>query len=264
MNPFRYRPLLLAAATAVAGLTLTSHASAAAIYYVDFGVNDATNGSTTPSPASNGIYYNNYFFNGPNFDAAAVLPPVTNLVDSTGAPSAIDLTETGFKANGLQNGGLATPNPALLGNFAVGTVTGDYFFTEGTPAAPATGTLVFSDLSPAANYSLNLFGVRSTTEVRNTLYSVTDLTGLQTATLQTSGPGSGSAANPNGNDDTIIAFNGLIPTAGGTITLQVTNVDSNFSYLGALSLTVTAVPEPTSAASLLCVVGLSLNRRRRR
>ena len=70
----------------MAGLTLTSCASASFIYHVDLGANDPTNESTTRSRASTGVFHDDNFFNGPCFDAAAVLPPVTNLVSSTGAP----------------------------------------------------------------------------------------------------------------------------------------------------------------------------------
>ena len=264
MNPLRYRPLLLAAATAVAGLTLTSHASAAAIYYVDFGPNDGGEGIATPAPASNGLYYNNVINPVSTGGLMTPRPAATNLVSSTNAPSAIDVTATSGFTGSLGSfagvGGLENPDANLRSDFRVGTATRDFFYTQGTNV----GTIVFSDLNPTTTYNLELYGTRDNTEIRTTLYTATGGTGVpQTATLQTSGAGAG-ANGATGNNNTIVALNGLTPTAAGLLSLTVQTNNGTFGYIGSAALTDTsAVPEPASLG-LLGLGGLSLIRRRRR
>ena len=91
---------------------------------------------------------------------------------------------------------------------------------------------------------------------------MTDVNGLHTATLQTSGTGAGSAANPTGNDDDLASLAGLVPSAAGELTLSLARSAGDFGYIGGLQITSNVVPEPASLG-LLGLGGLALLRRRR-
>jgi lysophospholipase L1-like esterase len=202
---------------------------------IDFGRHDGgVNGDITTSPDSNGLYWNNI---GPSSTAVAQNLALANMVNVTNGHVSVSLTvlTTTFQCNGIQNGGLTTPDPLLLGNFAIKTATEDYFFVQGTGA---TGTLRLSGLNPAIKYNFRLFATRNTssTDTRTTRYSVTDANGLHSVTLQTSGPGAGSASLPYGNDDTIVSLLGLTPNASGQLDLVVTEVSGGFAYLGILEI----------------------------
>lgn len=203
---------------------------------IDLGRHDGgVNGDITSSPDLNGLHWNNI---GPSSQAVPQNLSITNLVNVTNGSVPVSLTvlSTTVQCNGSQNGGLTTPDPFLLGNFAVRTATEDYFFVQGTGA---TGTLRLSGLNPALKYNFRLFATRNTssTDTRTTRYSVTDVNGLHAITLQTSGPGAGSAALPYGNDDTIVSLLGLTPNASGQLDLVVTEVNGGFAYLGILEIT---------------------------
>ena len=257
------RRLLPAAVATLTGLAI-AQSSFAAVYLLDVGRDNGTDGNITPSPAPTGDFWNNLnsVFNVAQNTAA------NNLVTVTNAPSTISVTVTSptdtFRGNGIQTGGLRNPNPALLGRLAVDTATQDFFFTTGNngtgtnPGVPSTGTLRFSGLDPTMTYSLALFGSRATGEVRTTVYTV----GTQTGTLQTSGPGSASTAGGNGNDDDVVTLSGLVPDGSNGFDLTITAGAGNFGYLGALQLTSTTVPEPASAALILGLGGVTLLRRR--
>lgn len=247
----------------------------AATYLIDFGPNTGTYsmvndipvttgaGATTPSPQGS-IYWNNVSSSttvNPNTTGTA-----TNLVDTANGASSIGISGVG-RYNGFQTGGLLNPNAMLLGDFAVGSATGDYLYFQ---AGDSAATVTITGLNPALDYDFQLFGTRETangTDTRWTRYSITGDAGSQIAWLQTSGAGSGSAAKPNGNDDTFATFSGISPTAGGTITLTFTGFTTEngatgtFGYLGAMSIT--AVPEPSTALLAGSMLGFALLRRRR-
>lgn len=244
-----------------AGFCFAPLASAASLL-IDFGREDAValDGVRTTNPNSSGKIYNNY---SAGFDVTNGTS-VDNLLDTAGVATTVDLSiiAGNVDANGIRNGGLLSPNSALLGDFAVATATQDYFFVNGG-ATPVTGTLRISGLNPLLTYNLSMFAVRTTTsaDVRTTVYSV----GANSVQLQTSGLGSGSAANPFGNDDTIVSLNGLVPNAFNQIDLNISALASggnSFGYLGILQIT--EVPEPTSTAllGLAGLAGLGIRRRR--
>ncbi|MBK1882273.1 PEP-CTERM sorting domain-containing protein [Luteolibacter pohnpeiensis] len=245
------KTLLPVSAAAWIGLASTV---AASTYYVDLGPNNGLDGTTTP--ASGGNQWNN-LTSGSNTTLLTDYS-VSNLIDSTGNSSSISISATGVRANGYRNGGLLTPDSALLGEFAYSTATGDYFFSEFS-----TMTLTISGLTLGATYDLTLFATRTTDGDRNTLYTVTDDSGSSSLVLQTSGTGAGNAANPTGNNDDFAIFTGLTPNASGEITLTVTgNEGTQYGYLGAMSINET-IPEPSSIG--LAVLGglLAFGRRRR-
>lgn len=241
--------------------------------YIDFGRNDVTNGIIMPSDAtmnaaagnstgvadSYGIYWNNAWMN--SAVVGGITPPsVTNLINSSNVGTGVGLTfTTGWQSNGFNNGGLLAPSSSLLGNIASKNATGDYYFVQNNSA-----TLTLTGLNPLMTYDFKMFGTRETTEVRRTLYTVTDINGTHTFTLQTSGAGIG-AGGYNGNNNTFANFNGLVPDGSGTITLKVESaIAGNFGYLGTMQVTA-AVPEPSTIALVgaASLAGLVIYRRRR-
>jgi hypothetical protein len=174
------------------------------------------------------------------------------------------VTNTIFRANGYNNGGLLAPSAALLGDFAISTATGDYFFTEagGSPALNNYSELKLAGLDPNATYDLRMFGTRNTTSDRTTRYEITDANGLSNLVLQTSGAGIGDGGY-DGNNDTIVGLSGLVPDGNSEITIGVRAIDGNFGYLGILEISENAVPEP-STGLLLALGGVSAAMGRRR
>lgn len=189
MNLFRF----VKTAALGSGLVLATSLSAAPIL-VDFGLVS----STTASPDGNGNHWVNVTGNGDD---------EVDMTDADGNPTTVDLTITTDFTGPNNPGGLASPDASLLGDFAIPTVTSDYlFFTDGL-----TPQITLGGLDPSKTYDLSFFATRDTSGTRTTTYTVAAVS----QTLQTSGSGAGSAAVPNGNDDTVVTLAGLAPTAGG-------------------------------------------------
>ena len=71
-------------------------------YYIDFGLNDVTNGNITASPDVNGHYWNNMSNN--------TAGQSITLVDKNNVASTIQpMLVVTFGSNGIQNGGLLSP-----------------------------------------------------------------------------------------------------------------------------------------------------------
>ena len=193
-------------------------------YYIDFGLNDVTNGNETTSPDANGHYWNNMS----NSTAGQFI----TLVDKNNNPSTIQPTlVVSFGNNGINHGGLLAPNATLLNDFAIATATQDYFFLSSTPASDE---IEFSGLDPAKGYVFNFFGTRNTTVTRITTY---DLAGQNTFTgdLQTSGTNLGGNGY-NGNNSTVLASDTILPDANGKIILNIAVNTGGFAYLGAMRI----------------------------
>ncbi|HEX7653753.1 MAG TPA: hypothetical protein VF607_09620, partial [Verrucomicrobiae bacterium] len=209
---------------------------------IDLGRDDSNvNGTYTPSPDNNGNYWNSIGY--PSITVPQGLS-IGNLVtvNNTTTPLGFTVVSANFQENGTQNGGLLIPGYAALGDFAVGTATEDYFFVnDGTSGI--TGTLEISGCDPNRKYNLAMFATRNTdaNTTRATMYSVTDVNGLHSVNLQTSGPGAGSGNYPYGNNSHIVSLNGLVPNPDGTIDLAVTEVNGLYAYLGVLEI----LPAPT-------------------
>lgn len=215
-------------------------------------------GNSTGVADTYGIYWNNAIYN--LQDTAPTPSAVTNLITSTNVGTGVGITfSNGWQANGFQNGGLVAPDSSLLGPIASKNATGDYFFVNGN-----TATLTLTGLNPALTYNFQIFATRETTEVRTSLYTITDINGLHSLSLQTSGPGIG-ANGYNGNNNKFANFTGLVPTGAGTITMTVASATNNFAYIGTMQVTAVAVPEPGTVALLGAagLTGLVVYRRRR-
>ncbi|WP_193212652.1 hypothetical protein [Luteolibacter marinus] len=211
---------------------------------IDFGRTNGLDGNITINPDINGNYWNNFVGNGflPN------LLTLENLFTSDYKPTGISLTTGsggagGWESNGIRNGGLLAPNPALLGDFAIDTVTQDYFFLAG---AGGTASMEISGLDPAKEYTFRMFATRELNTDRLTTYTMHAGNGIQTVDLQTSGAAIGDGGY-NGNNDEIVEFTGVQSTTTGTVKLDLTATTGGFCYIGAMEIIVgadAAVIEP--------------------
>lgn len=157
------------------------------------------------------------------------------LVTTTGATTGIDMVLTGgFRANGLRNGGLLTPEYDRLGTMAVPDATSDFFYIE-DPDDP--GGFAFTGLDPASTYVLRLFASRSIDSRRVTRY-VVEGAGLSTpGDLVTSGVDIG-ANGWDGNDSTVLTLSNLRPDAWGQLYVDVQKGEGGFGYVSLLELEV--------------------------
>ncbi len=219
---------------------------------IDFGRTDGANGSITVSPDTNGNWWNNFIANG----ALPNLLKIENLFTSDHKPTNISIT-TGaggggaWESNGVQNGGLLAPSPALLGDFAIDTVTQDYFFIAATGAQ---ATMEISGLNPAKTYTFRMFGTRQEVANRVTTYTVYAGNGVQSTTLQTSGPGIGDGGY-NGNNNNVAELTNIQSTTSTTVKLELTATTGGFAYIGALEILETGdapvIPAPVSATGIV-------------
>ncbi|MCF6404507.1 RICIN domain-containing protein [Chitinophaga filiformis] len=190
--------------------------------YIDFGPNDGVNGNATASPDVNGNYWNNVT----NTGTAA--SPV-NLADKTNVPTgAYTKITAGFSSNGILNGGLLSPDPGLLADFAIPAATQDFFHTT------ASSSLSIRGLDKTKGYVFNLFGTRNDPERRVTTYSLTGAT-FYDGKLQTSGTDLGGTGY-HGNTKTILSSDIIMPDDNGHINLTVTRSEGAFGYLGVMKM----------------------------
>ena len=200
-------------------------------FLIDFGPDDGTNGNITMSPDLNGNHWNNIV------DPSAT-SAISNIIDYTGSSTGYNLTvSSDMSANGILNGGLLAPDPALLGEFAINTVTQDYFFNFNS-----TSRLTISGLETNTAYSFNIFGSRNTTSTRISQYTISGLTqyGINTTligTNQSSGAGIGlGTSSPNGNDSIVYASELIFPNALGEITIDITAITGGFAYINLMRI----------------------------
>lgn len=208
----------------------------------DLGPANPMDGTPTTSPDANGNTWNNW-------RAIAGGTPILagehqgSLLTSSGQDSGFGIVISGeFQANGIQNGGLTQPDPALLGDFAIASATQDYFFSD---ADFLPGGFYLRGLDPRRSFDLRLFACRRADDLRSTTYAIAGANGRQ-ADLQTSGPGSGQMSA--GNDDTILALRGLRPDALGRLFVDLEPTLSGFAYLGILELRVGALRKQAPSA----------------
>ena len=225
----------------------------------DFGPSNTEDGDPTASPDANGNHWNNWR---PAEGGVAVNAGerVVDLVNTSGDATGINLTITGgFQTNGKQNGGLFSPDEALLGDLAVESATQDYFFTTANNLNDNTsddqpGGFMLDGLNPAQVYDLKFFGSRQTTALRETEYLAIGAN-TRVATLQTSGFRLGENIPYDGNNSSTVVLEGVRPDAFGQVFIDVTLSRGAFAYLNAMEVSV-AVPEPTSGSVAACATGL--------
>jgi hypothetical protein len=200
---------------------------------VDLGPSNPEDGEWTPSPDHLGQHWNNWHALP---GGAEVLPGehLGPLHDDQGAPTGMGIVVTGgFACNGRRNGGLLWPHADRLGNLAVGSATGDFFYAGGDDL---TGGLYLRGLDPARTYTLRLFGARDDPERRVTTYQVWGAQ-VASAVLQTSGPGAGSNGLHTNDDDTAVLA-GLRPDPWGHLFLDLQQTEGAYAYLSVLEVVV--------------------------
>jgi PEP-CTERM motif len=251
------RPLFITSclvALAMAGFSTSQVQAAITVgnrLLIDFGVNT----QTVTSPDSNGNHWNNA--SGAINTAGGGITPaaVNNMVTTANVATGVNMTfSSGWNIN--NPGGLTTPSSILIGDLAVANATSDFYYIQG---GVNSATITLTNLDPALTYNFDLFATRNATDIRVTNYAITDVNGLHTVDLQTSGTGAGTGAY-QGNDDTIAQLYGIVPTSGGVVTLTV-NRPNSFAYIDAIGIT--AVPEPATFGLVGLAVSLLGFRRRR-
>lgn len=140
--------------------------------YFDFG-SDGTNtarGVQTENPDANGNYWNNIINNSGNY--ATVGTAYSSLVNSENIQTAYMVTmNSRFTTNGgTSGGGLMTPLEENLGDLAITSATGDYFFIEKNED---NSSFTFSDLDKSKGYKFYAFGSRNATQTRIAYYTMT-------------------------------------------------------------------------------------------
>jgi hypothetical protein len=176
--------------------------------------------ATTPSPDGSGSTWNNFS------------PGQTvRLVDTGGAfsassgPQGIRLTSTTPVSTSVDiSEGLASPDPALLGDLAVQSATQDYLVQ--LDFGGTVFGLELADLDPGLIYGLRFFASKTLGQINAaTRYTVIGGNGVQAVTLATSN-----------NDDTVAAITGVTPRGDGTIAIEVASESGTFMFLNAMAL----------------------------
>lgn len=240
--------------------TALSFYAQTAIFYFDFGRHDNTNGHATINPDANGNYWNNVG----TVTNGYTLP---NLISSTNSASTYSLgvTASGFDFNGILNGGLRTPYATqFAGNedFAISTVTEDYFFTTLTSNGPS---IEFAGLNSLKKYRFKIFGCRNTNSLRTSQYTLQGAGNAVTGTLNTSSvaglggtvyisstvtypttlnidyklaseTGFTQAVTFYGNNSSVYYSDYVLPDANNKIKLSLTVVTGGFAYINAIKM----------------------------
>lgn len=186
--------------------------------------------------------------------------PILNAIDISGAGTGIGLASTGFNSLGDNQAGTQTPTGAAAIFDPLATRDSlfghDSNFNIGSPRPLATLTFSGLDGSGATNYEFTFFASRTgVSDNRETKYSVAGAN---------NGVGFLNVAN---NTSNVAIVSGIVPTAGGVVTINIEKGPNNsngdkFFYLGAMQLVSAAVPEPTTCG-LLALSSLGLLFRRR-
>ena len=194
---------------------------------IDFGPNDGVNGHAMTSPDSNGRYWNNFV---PPYYAGAVLK---NLVDSHSSRTttvALAITKGFVSCNGINHGGLFTPDYGLLGHFAQVYATEDFFHTQ-----TGGSSLKIYGLNKASVYTLRFFGTREGDELRVTRFTAKAGNGNYSTNMVTTGTDVGTGGY-DGNNDTIAELTGLVPDELGCIYVDIANVTGTQCYISIMEV----------------------------
>jgi hypothetical protein len=202
---------------------------------VDLGPDDPGDGELSPSPDYLGQDWNNWrpVDAGVNVVAGE---QIVNLQTVDGGATGVALTISGgFLGAGRDHGGgLEWPSQALLGDLAVGSATGDYFYSTGDDVP---GGLELRNLDPSRTYTLKLFAGLTSSQVQTTGFTVYGASEEADASVQVSGPGAG-ADGGDVNDHVVVTFTGLRPDAWGHLFLNLSIDTGTNSYLSLFELDV--------------------------
>lgn len=202
-------------------------------FYVDFGQDNPGEGRHITNVDDNGNYWNNVI--APNGSPSTLNAGATvNLKSSTNEPTAyvLEVART-IRSNGGNNGGLATPDPALLGDLAVGTATEDYFFLDG---GMGKGLFKFKNLDTNKAYKFYMYGCRTASgNQRGIIYSLSGKNGSHGKQLNT---GTGIGENGyDGNNNNVWESTPIVPAGNGEIMLEFGRLfNDQMAYISALKI----------------------------
>lgn len=199
--------------------------------YFDFGSQVDGRGSLTVDPDANNHYWNNIANNDGNY--AAVNTVYSPLVNSENTSTTFELTlNSRFSTNGQSGGGgLLEPQAELLNDFAVASVTEDYFYIE---SGENNSSFTFSNLDTEKAYKFYAFGSRSNTQTRTAYYTMSGLN-LYQGELQTSGTNCGGEGI-NQNIQNICESELIYPDGDGNIKFTVSRKNGDYIALNALKV----------------------------
>lgn len=199
--------------------------------YFDFGSQVDGRGSLTVDPDANNHYWNNIANNDGNY--AAVNTVYSPLVNSENTSTTFELTlNSRFSTNGQSGGGgLLEPQAELLNDFAVASVTEDYFYIE---SGENNSSFTFSNLDTEKAYKFYTFGSRSNTQTRTAYYTMSGLN-LYQGELQTSGTNCGGEGI-NQNIQNICESELIYPDGDGNIKFTVSRKNGDYIALNALKV----------------------------
>lgn len=208
-----YVPLSCMKIERVAASRPASVGTVARTFMLDFGSNVSGRGQLTETVGWNNIINNS----GNNCTAGT---DFTALVDAAGTATGVKLTvNTQFVTNGESGGGgLTAPDAALLGDFAVATATGDYFFVD---KADAEGSMTFSGLNPQRSYRFHIFASRKASDARLGAYRLEGLNDW-TGAMQAAGNALDGTTSSL-NDRVILVSEPVFPASDGTVKLTMLN-----------------------------------------
>lgn len=201
--------------------------------YFDFGSITANQGSKTEGPDVNNNYWNNITNNVAGNKYAAINTVYSPLVNSENTSTTFELTlNSRFSTNGQSGGGgLLEPQAELLNDFAVASVTEDYFYIE---SGENNSSFTFSNLDTEKAYKFYAFGSRSNTQTRTAYYTMSGLN-LYQGELQTSGTNCGGEGI-NQNIQNICESELIYPDGDGNIKFTVSRKNGDYIALNALKV----------------------------
>ena len=206
--------------------------------YFDFGSKTSGRGELTEGIDKNNHYWNNICNNNVGTgdaakyaDAGTVYSPLFN---SDNVPTEYKLTlDVRFSTNGMDGaGGLMSPQEELLGDFAIKSVTEDYFYTENGENKDRSFT--FSGLDKEKGYKFYIFGSRGTADTRIVNYIMSGSNDY-TGELQTSGTNCGGDGI-NQNIKNICESDIIYPDGNGKIKFTLEKKVGNYAALNALKI----------------------------
>jgi len=184
---------------------------------------------STPAPDGNSNYWNNVNTATAGYQLA--------LIDKTNTATNNTLQLIGaFGVNGgAAAGGLMTPEYSQLGDLAIASATGDYFYTT-------LSSFKVYGLNANKLYKFYIFGSRVSTgnpDTRESKYSIVgaNITPVE-GTVATTGIGIGTVAGGayNGNTGNLFTSTYIQPDASGVITITVTKISGSNAYLNCLKM----------------------------
>ena len=195
---------------------------ASAGLYLDFGSTALTEG-----PDANGNYWNNVAITSAGASTGLLVDDANNV---TGV-DLVFLTDS-YATN---SGALADPDPNLLGDLAIATVTGDYHAQLGSYGYGPT-SFQLTGLNPDSRYVLSIYGGRLGGDANDVRITQFDVQGV-IAELQTTGPiGDPNGSFANGNDSTVLVTDTVAPDANGVIEVTFVAVEGGIGYLSAMKV----------------------------